>query len=1012
MKYKALILGIILVLTTILIGSVSAYFIDVDYAYVRSDSFVNFAPTQYSNYYDNIDFSFGIYSSGFSTYIPVVVSPVIYGIPISGSPVFVEAVPSQTFYVYPYTAMEYVYNNMFYFDADYLGYEIVLNAQTLDGQYATTESAYVYYDGTYTGSGNGGGTSNPPELVNCSKFSLSGQTDIYLDEDDEDTYNFYIINSIDEPLDIISITTTEEPAELDVDDITYPYTINGYATRSAQIDLIADTVSDDYSGFFDIYVVAEYGDLTCEKTYTVDYHIEDEENQSTADCDDIDFDDLSFTMFENEKESFEIIIENNSFDYEFDIDDVDIKDGDFVDAEVLNYSNNVNEDSTGKIKIRFDSDSLDYTKTDSLELKVKGYMTRQGREDKSCRKTETVKIKVLDNQTGEYGTECEAINIYAPTIAQLEDTTEVYSKDKGFYIYNSSNQKFKITNVSITDNTALIDISKNNFISTIYPASTTSLNFDLKTSTVNTTQKASGKISITGTFDNGATCSYSNINKSFNISILDTEDQCGSVGIINSSVSQGSNVITVYNNTNQEFSLLDILVYNNQGPEINIIDNQKVIPASSSNSVRIGVSGFGTFELLVKGKFKDGKECDYTQTNAGVINTSGNNNQLDDSCEFSLSVPSLIDIKNSKHYINLEFTNPSSKSGVIEITTDGALSDTPVLYLSGNDSFSKDIRLTNFDNPLNVYYKVRLSGCDSETFTTKLVKDDVSNKIILTSHPSTIKSLENKIFTSVQVNNAYTVDKDVTIKLVGLPNDWEVKSSDSIINIDNFESVDTKNNFTINQNQTVTINFAIDIPDAENIIYKGHFRVFEEDKLVSSTPITIDRTLEHNYLEVNDITTDILKDLNNTYEVNFSIKNILTIDRAIVVEFDVPEDWVVQGNTEVTLIAEQDTEFTYNLTSPTKISKNQEVLASIKDIVTGNIISEELIILNQSGTKHRTTALFSFTTVGNTIATIVLIIIVIAIVWYAIDTNVRNRRKRKKNNLEVKKQLKTKITDY
>ena len=645
---KNILFGIIAIAMIFIIGSVHAYYVDVDYTYVRSDSFSPFLNVQYANYFDNIDFSYQLTGYGFTGNQQVYVSPVIYGISPNGYVTQVMAVPTTPIYLYSANPYNYVYNNLFYFDADYLGYKIELNVVDLSGNPLANNMAYVYSSGTTgngTTPGSGNGNTNPATIT-CDDFYLSGQGDIYLQEDDSTNYYLYMINTIDEELTITSVTTTD-PENLDIENIDYPYTIGSYGTRSANIEMSADTVGSDYTGSFNVTVNARYDTLTCTKQYVVYYHIEDQENSNNADCSDISFDDTSITVVDNDTTTKEIIIQNKSDDYDYRIEETSIKNSDHIDADIVSDPSTVDRDDTEIIKIRLTTDDVDNLITEELKLTVDGYMERSGHEDKHCKKTIDLSVRIKDGSNNSTSSDCSNIKIYTSNISQKENSNKDYTNANGFYILNKSNNKFNINEVSISDNSQFADIVKNTMNYAINANSQTSLNFNLKTFLINATTSSRGSVSILGRFDNGISCTYSDIKSDFTINILDSTDTCSNIIVQDKIVGLGENIITIQNNTNKEFGMNDVIVLNKNGLNVNVIDKTSTIKANSYKDIRIGVTGDGSAQLNVKGKFVNGDTCEYTKTTPGTITTKDNINFQAGACDFEIDYPSTQNISNA-----------------------------------------------------------------------------------------------------------------------------------------------------------------------------------------------------------------------------------------------------------------------------------------------------------------------------------------------------------------------------
>ncbi|MEI8364558.1 MAG: hypothetical protein WCF78_03820 [archaeon] len=991
---KNILFGFIAIAMIFIIGSVQAYYVDVDYAYVRSDSYTPFLNVQYANYFDNVDFSYQLTGYGFSGNQQVYISPVIYGISPAGYMTQVMSVPTSPVYLYSANPYNYVYNNLFYFDADYLGYKIELNVVDLSGNPLANDVAYVYSSGTTPGNGNNNGNGNTnPTTITCDDFYLSGQGDIYLQEDDSTNYYLYMINTVNEELTVTSVTTTN-PENLDIDNIDYPYTIGSYGTRSANIDMTASTVDSDFTGSFDVTVAARYDTLTCTKQYTVYYHIEDQDNTSNADCSDISFNNTSITMNENDTQTKEIEIENNSNDYDYVIESTSIKDTDHISADVTYEPSSVHRDSTGKIKVRLETEEVDNYLTEDVALTINGYMERSGHEDKHCKKTVNLPVRINDNSNNNTSSECSNIKIYTSNISQKENTSKDYTNANGFYISNKSNNKFNINEVSISDNSQFADIVKNTMNYAINANSQTSLNFNLKTFLINATTSSRGSVSVLGRFDNGISCTYSDIKSYFTINVLDSTDTCSNIIVQDKKVVQGENSITIQNNTNKEFGMNDVIVLNKNGLNVNVIDKATIIKPNSIKDIRVGVTGDGSANLQVKGKFVNGDTCEYTKTTLGTITTKDNINFQAGACDFEIDYPATQNIANARESLYLTFNNQSLKGGTISMSAYGAVVDPSVIYLDGYDDFTRALTLSNFNNPTYVIYNIKLNGCQEKIYTTKLTSSTSSDKkIMITSSPSVITPINNRSLTNVSILNTYNTEKNVTLKLAGLPDTWKIYENDSIMNIDLVDSqTRSKDRFTIGSNQTKTIYFGIVIPENEiKTKYNAYFELYESNVLVSKTQVTIDLTPILSDIEVTSKSLIIINDFENAYNLKITLKNNSSFSKDLEILFKVDENTVIDGEKLFTIDADSNKTIEYRIVTKTKLKDTDSVAFNVIDRQSGKLIESDSVTYFAADNKRKgLTAFFTFSTVSGTVGLIVLIIIVLLIIGYYIR---RHRRR-------------------
>ena len=156
----------------------------------------------------------------------------------------------------------------------------------------------------------------PPH--NCSGFYVSGPSTIYLDEDDDASYSFSIINLSNTNLIIDSIDVSDTD-ELDIDDISFPDIVSANSTGHAHLDLFADTVSSDDSGSFEINVIGVSNGVPCTDVFSVNYNIDNQEHENSASCSDISYDNVSFSIDEDDSKFVYLNITNESLDYVYEI---------------------------------------------------------------------------------------------------------------------------------------------------------------------------------------------------------------------------------------------------------------------------------------------------------------------------------------------------------------------------------------------------------------------------------------------------------------------------------------------------------------------------------------------------------------------------------------------------------------------------------------------------------------------------------------------------------------------
>ncbi len=944
----------------------------INYFYANTDSQPEYLNIQYGHFQDNVSLKLRLQATNGYTNVPVIVSLKVYGILDNGQLAYLYSVPSTTNYAYS-SAYDYVYPNVFYINPNYYGYMVKIYAESFGVVYSTYSQAYVYPVNTapyyyFIDDTNDSETNDSQDnTTDCSDFFLSGMRDIYLDEGESKTYNLYVENETNDPLSILDVDTTN-PSNLDIDDIDYPSTVPSNSVRTIRVYVEADSVSDDYDSSFDITVSAKYANTqVCTKTYTVEYHIDEKDSDNDASCSDLVIRNTSFTIPSNYSLRKTITLENNSDDYDFEIDDIIIDDRSGITARIVNEPDEISADDSESLEIEFETDDFDYTTIKYLPLEITGNFTRSGHDDKEC--TRKVNLAVTIENNGYYypdsiaTTSCKNILIYAKNINQEEETTKSYSREDGFFILNNSNSTFTITNLSINDNTNYASISNLSFPQTLTSRATGSINFTLSTNNVSSTQNPRGTISVSGRFTDGKTCSYSNIDtKYFDLTISEpTNKSCSAIKVDSKTVAFGNNQVSIYNSSNKKFYVNDVLFQNKYGLSANASNKQLTIPANNNSQMIIGITGTGSLEMLVSGRFEDGKQCTFVDTVSGILTTRANQGTLlPTDCDFQVIAPTAIEINNSQETISATFKNNTSKNGRIEITGSGLITDPSIIFLSGFDNFTKNITLSNFNNPSAVYYTVMLNNCPStRTFTNIVSNISVSERISLVSYPTLISPVTNNVAIITSINNSFTRNKDVTIKLSGFPSDFMTSPKST----------------TLSAHETKNISLEINIPEnAKKIEYKGHIELYSNNKLLNKYPITINLSPETQAITINSKAEKVLTQ-DRTYKLTLTLKNNTKILQNTIVDFGLSETYVIDGDKELNILPGEEITKIYKIVSPTLLKEDTTLNIKIKDKTTGQEITNQKLTL-QSGVSP----LSAFFTLANTGLVILGIIIIIALI--------------------------------
>ncbi|MFH0905877.1 MAG: hypothetical protein V1824_00900, partial [archaeon] len=902
--------------------------------------------------------------------------------------------------LYPNNLEEIYIPNAYYINSNnYIGYKVIVNVTSNSPQivsadgtafaYIGNKNAYVPM-GTYTPATTTVQTPITTSQEDCD-FSLSGNSSFNLDEDESDEYKLYITNTGSKELEIDDIDIDNDPSYLDIDnDIDYPSSIDEDEKDNAILDITAESVSKDKEGNFDIVVTASCSgsnDIIKRKTinyevYDIDSDDDDDDSSSNADCSDIDILDTSFSIKDNSTLRDTIRIVNDSSNYDYEISKVSAETDNLIDIDVIDYPSQIDSDDDDYIDLEINSEDISYSTYRNLDFEIKGKLTRSGHSDKTCNKTINLRFNVNDNSDNGYYNnylDCSKIQIFAPAILQTENTTTNYNLAKGYFVVNNSNNKFTINNISFNDSSSNFNITKNYNSNTVYASSTTALDFDLKASEVRTSETSNATISISGNFENGQTCDYSKIKKDFKVTVYDeSNDNCNKVGVTSGQLLANQDFIELFNNTNKDFFVSDVMAQDNYNLNINIIDKALTIPKNSSKNIRASVSSnaSGSSNILIKGRFEGGENCDYSQTKSGyvsLISNNSNDNSFDfsgnDSCEILLGFPTVYDIVDAVHKLNLSVKNPSYRGGKILVTANGARVTPAVIYLNGNDNFNSQLTLTNFTNPSSLFYAVSLNGCPSKTYFTNLrEKFPASEKISLVSFPSVVKPVNNYAILSLSVKNSYNVEKKISLKLAGLPTQFKSERVD--LTLAPYETKDTSLKLTINGN-------------VEQKVYNGKIEGYLDNSLIISQDIAIDLTSQDKDIKIN-ATTEYKSGILSYYLVNVNLKNNSNDIKNLEITFDIPSKWTVTGTREQSLIPGEDKNISFKIIPNEKLTEDYKAEVIVKNQTSQNIVASDSILFKKQISGNDLTGFFSFKASRGTIIVILLIIVLLIVIYFIV----------------------------
>ena len=326
----------------------------------------------------------------------------------------------------------------------------------------------------------------------------------------------------------------------------------------------------------------------------------------------------------------------------------------------------------------------------------------------------------IEEGTNELETMQANIDVQDNSCSGIELVISNFTVDEGeeqtkyFRIENNTNKDFDISNVNILFSTSLISSGSVDYPDQVDRYSNENVDITLEPNYVSYDTTATGTFTVSGYL--GSTfCSDTAIGrKNFEVTVRDTGSSGGSSGSGTSSdcddlelhtknipVGEGAETKEIFylkNNSTKRFELLDIDTTQN-GLELNgyyyekyafpgdIADIviQAIAPNVTANKVYQNI-------LEVKGRFSDGKTCNFDDINPGnydvyITNTSGETPT--DCGSIIIDVPSEVSVVNAG---TIPFTIQNNSNQRLDITIESALIvDPTIISLSGRTSISRDL---------------------------------------------------------------------------------------------------------------------------------------------------------------------------------------------------------------------------------------------------------------------------------------------------------------------------------
>ncbi|MEK6820905.1 MAG: hypothetical protein AABY11_00710, partial [archaeon] len=316
-------------------------------------------------------------------------------------------------------------------------------------------------------------------------------------------------------------------------------------------------------------------------------------------CNDIDISPSSVFFQEDEDgESITFTLENDGDD-RFEVDDVRVKEtSPFFDLSLIDFPDEVDEDDTEKIRLRYDTVDVEGEEEDTFQIEIKGEFDD---ENETCGFSDlsfTIHVTIEDGADV-----CTLIDISASdaTVVEGESVNHTIS------LKNNSGLAFTLLGFNVFDDSGNFSaaletaFSDNDFDKNISANQTQNYTVEINAQNVSEDETDVVFIEARGEFSDGTDCSFNTIDDEFDVTVIDTgidSAVCADIAIgttlLNISANQTeSTTISIANTSAQDYFIDEITITDtNYQFHTGVIDVPDVVLEGESAVVQIETIGY------------------------------------------------------------------------------------------------------------------------------------------------------------------------------------------------------------------------------------------------------------------------------------------------------------------------------------------------------------------------------------------------------------------------------------
>ena len=495
-------------------------------------------------------------------------------------------------------------------------------------------------------------------------------------------------------------------------------------------------------------------------------------------CNDIDISPLNVTFAENrDNRLITFDIENNADD-DFQIDDVRVQESSlFFDVSVDDFPDEVKEDESEDLRLRYDTVDVNGNKTETFRIQVRGEFDNND----ECEFTDlsfTVHVTIQDGDDV-----CSLIRIEADDVTVTENETLLHT----IRVTNNSSNDFTLQGFDVFDDgdsfSARADppFSDSEFEKDIVGGRTNTYTIEIDAQGVSEDETNSAFVEIRGEFEDGFDCSFTDISEEFDVTVEDTGVQSGVCTEINVNIpfvqivsgETSTHTFTLTNNASQNFYVDEYTFADkNYQVEFTPVSNPVKVDFDSSAEIAFDTTGYSnpeTFDanafLTLKGHFTDGGSC-MVNAKRFAYRFIGSGKATCDS--FYTDLPSISVLKGEKS-IDVLFNNPLSTNATLTITSNRGNVSPSRVTIDADTVKLQTFFVSNVNGEQILTIKTELPGCTVPDKLSTVLFSGLDDAPVQFVNPPAVLNLFGAKEFALQIENNSAFTQEVTLNVIGKP---------------------------------------------------------------------------------------------------------------------------------------------------------------------------------------------------------------------------------------------------